>query len=403
MDRLYPLCVTLLMGGLLGCTTTREPMPLDLGTPVDAAQTDADDGGIDDAGACSPNLNDDFTNCGVCGHACVRGMCLDGVCQAYPIQNSLYFTSAIAVGGDDVFAASEAIHPSVGKVRSDGAGGWQMVIPSTSVVGAPYTGLVVDGSTLYAINNHWGIICAVPTNATNATCTNGIVTGLSNAGQLKIDGDTLYFVDAQGLQRVPKTGGTPTRVTSTYTAEPVAYAIVGSSIYLLEDNSLPIAEDAVGKLMRLDATQDAAPETLVTDLYHPRGLAVDATHVYFSNVGVQLAAGSPRFPVLGDIRKLDRTTLAVTTVIADRYAPFFLAVDDKHVYWGSPEAEFPGAAMMLDAQDGSVFRIAKAPAATDMPQLVSTGHHFPGLLTVSGDSLYFVDTYGQGALYRVIR
>src|SRR5436190_17418929 len=71
----------------------------DSGSDIPEAQ--ASDGAVD--GGCIASLGTDPLHCGVCGHSCLGGACVNGRCQAQRIANTPLKPTSIA-------ATSKGVH-----------------------------------------------------------------------------------------------------------------------------------------------------------------------------------------------------------------------------------------------------------------------------------------------------
>lgn len=102
-----------------------------------------------------------------------------------------------------------------------------------------------------------------------------------HALDLVADGDDLVFSADAGLWRVRKSGGAPRRLTSGRLA-PLMLAADGA---FLREYVYWASWEEGGPLRRAPKDGSAPPETLLSGLRGPEGIAVDERHIYVANKG----------------------------------------------------------------------------------------------------------------------
>jgi hypothetical protein len=140
----------------------------------------------------------------------------------------------------------------------------------------------------------------------------------------------------------------------------------GLGIYLAESRTL-------GRILHV-SLGGGGVRTLASDQPMPAGLAVDSTHVYWSNS----AEGSPR-PGAGSVMKVAKSGGAPTTVAADLNEPRGIAVDATHVFFAT-------------WADGTLRRIDKQGAS---PAVIAAGQSSPRTVAVDGTHVYW-GNFGTG-------
>jgi sugar lactone lactonase YvrE len=202
--------------------------------------------------------------------------------------------------------------------------------------------IAVDATNAYWTNlgvkgNETGGIRMVP-------LTGGTATTLSDTqiGPIGIALDTLnvYFLDFQwSVYKVGKHGGPTTKLTSSPGLTP-PYS--GKTYVKADDTSVYWTYevgDTDGRIMRV-ASSGGAPVALASNQLHPRGLAVDKTHLYWVNMGTGAAT-------------------------------------------------YPGSVMKVPLSGGTPEEVAKAPAMS-----------MPGGAAIDANSLFFMDM-SNGAMMKV--
>jgi hypothetical protein len=161
------------------------------------------------AGSCSDEQTDP-DNCGRCGHSCVGGACVAGVCQ--PVALAEDEGVAIAVDSTSVYWIS-AWSGSVDKAPIAGGA------VTTLAAGSPYAygiAVAVDATSVYSVNGGVSIV-SIPI-AGGAPTT--LATSTSTVSDLAIDSSYVYWANSTskrqngGLFRAAKSGGTPQTLAS---------------------------------------------------------------------------------------------------------------------------------------------------------------------------------------------
>lgn len=220
----------------------------------------------------------------------------------------------------------------------------------------------------------------------------------SPIADLAADGQSVFFADRHAVYRVPTSGGAPTTVTDGW---------AGIEKLLVDEDYLYFTDNERGAVVRVqkcavsggpvstnavEALQPVAVETpecsgepgphgcpepeVIETIESPYGLALDATHVYYSTYGEPgsirreaLAGGDELVIAAGEVRAHD------------------IAVTDEYVLWS-----------LLDIAPG---RLAKAPktGGARVPLATGVGNYGVGRVTSDGTFAYYIT--GFNGIYRV--
>ena len=317
----------------------------------------------------------DADNCGACGHRCLGGTCLSGVCQ--PIELARDQTPvALAVTGDDVyFLALAAAGSNNGDAirRVPVRGGEPSTV--TTVPGSARGSLILRGGFLYAAYqdrpSNLAVIGRLPVGGdTFARVVTGSPLGCRPA-ELTVTSTAVVFtcdIDMPGLFACPLTGCEA----APRTLDP-SLLMWRSSWHGLVDvgDAVLAAADGLAGLRRipLDGSARGACDVEMTQpADQGSALAYDGKSVFVARPGelVQLApvCGAGRSTVLVKSSRLERPILA-------------LNADD--VLWGE---------QML--YDGSILRCPKTGCA--VPEVLATGQGFVMDVVATNDAVYWVTT-----------
>ncbi|MEZ4370607.1 MAG: hypothetical protein R3B07_07270 [Polyangiaceae bacterium] len=251
------------------------------------------------------NLDTDAKHCGRCGHDCLAGGCVDGLCQRFTLAN-----------------------------------------PKDPI------GITADDTTVYWVDADAGEIQSAPRGT--AAQHNTLATGLTNPFAVVVQGTDLIFIEKATngrVRRIPKTGGTPTGIAASQIT-PSAVAADSTSIYWgLEGtneitdgtdaraaaNPQGIALDATGvffttfsegSIRRAPRDLGSAPPTaeLIASQTNPTAITVNGTHVFWVNRAA--SGGVYSLPKAGGaLITLDTTDM-----------PYDVEVDATHAYWLTRES-----------------------------------------------------------------
>jgi hypothetical protein len=239
------------------------------------------------------------------------------------------FPWGLALDADHVYAALDG---GGGILRVAKAGGPfdNVVVLSiddqTQDLLADATHLYWDSASLNRVD-----VAALPSGATSTLATDDGAYGVNGAG-LTMDATYVYWASGAAIKRVPKTGG-PVVTVVTPAAAPVAFAVDATRAYWLADGavwaapldggatiklaSLPnpfgwqgqwLTVDDAGVYVAFSATSfsahdgavvriplaGGAPVVLASGAVRPSAITVDASHVYWTDIGLGTVSRAPK-------------------------------------------------------------------------------------------------------------
>jgi hypothetical protein len=332
-----------------------------------------------DGGCSGANLQTDPKNCGTCGHDCLGGACMAGVCQAFAIVPAQFGAAEMAVDATHVYWSS-----------------------------------VSNGQVLKAAKDGSGVVVLV----TDPDLTPVAVT---------IDDTSVYWADNSGggsVQACPKTGcdGGARLVTEANLVNPVSVAVDGTHVFWAE-----YANDTIGRANKLDG---GAFGYLVTNLVYAAGVAVDDASVYFGSSDTigKLPLNAPTtstsdgdagpFTVLYSGTSLDLSGLVVdstnaywteandpgavefapkvgvgsgvpTALGSNETYPWNIVVDATNVYWTAEGPDSSTSKQYSTFVNGYVATCPKAGCPQGGPTILANNLHNPRGIAVDDAAVYF--------------
>lgn len=315
---------------------------------------------------CEVDPRTDPAHCGACGHSCGGGACLDGACQpvkladvfdpgCLALDEAYVYVPDAATGevlrvpktpGAPVVLAAQGgqprwvavrdgwvywTAPPEGLWRVPAAGGAAALISESNL---PLGPLAVDQSRVFVGDvQAFGSILAAPLSGGELT---PLVNFADLPGGIAVDEETLYWAEGSSVQ-----GSVQKMRLSDQTVTAVAEDQLSPVLATLDGAHLYWVTLVQGGAVTRAPTAGGAPEIVAGDLPWPTGVAVDATHVYFTAYG-QLEAG---YGVLARVPRASTGGGAQEILASGRDLPFCVVVDGEAAYW----VEF-GA--------GAVFKLA---------------------------------------------
>lgn len=302
-------------------------------------------------GVCK-DLASDHENCGACGAACdAEAECFEGNCLT-TLATGQNIPADLAIGADSLYWVN---NPDGTIMKVPLAGG----VPVTLASGQLHPqGVATDATHVYWTAG--GDLMDGPGSVMKLPLAGGTPITLASPPLpwgIGLDATHVYwlgsFADGAVLRRVPIGGGAPSIIVPSDSWTVQGLAVDESGVYFAEYAGLKKVDHAGGavtELVAVDITQrddvalDATsvyfttpyevmkvakaggPATTLASQVYARGIAVDATHVYFvDDYGFD--------PTTGTVSKVPLDGGAIETLASGQYAPLSILVDATSVYW----------------------------------------------------------------------
>lgn len=273
--------------------------------------------------------------------------------------------------------------------------------------------MILDGTAAYWSDRSTSNTMSYPTFLNRVSLDGGPSQTLwseqtTGIGALALQGSSLYFVTAEGIISLPLAGGAPVILAPpTYVDSLVADA---TNLYWISEHDV-MKMPLVG----------GEPVTLASSLGSPRSLTLDATHLYWANVGT-LDTSKPSAD--GSIMMLPMSGGVPTTLASAQDDPRNIVVDRSSVYWGTSTAimkvALPGGTPTilvsgaerpcLAVDDAHVYwtnalsstsggSVWKVPREGGTPTKLAVAQSYPGTIAVDATSVYWLTTETVMKLY----
>jgi hypothetical protein len=347
----------------------------------DSSTTDSSvtpDGG-GDGGACGDTTSDG-KNCGRCGHDCLGGMCMSGVCQPISLASSIT-PFAIAVDSTSVYWTSFLDTNVVKADKNTGANPTILMSYSDPQmrIFLP-TGIALDDGGVFVADQATGYVLSCPiggcgnnpttvafqdggspllvaVDSTSVYWTDGLndiwkaprgggaVTHVSTYAMgknadIKVDSQFIYWtVDDGTVQKVALAGGAPTKLVGGQ-ANANWMTLGNNSVYwtTLSDPGVISGSPLMGAMVNILAGGQHSPE----------GVAVDGTNIYWATFGTPTAFTD------GTVMTCPLTNCSSpTTLASSQQGARSVAVDANAVYWTTQGSGMQGS------ETGTVMKVAK--------------------------------------------
>jgi len=321
------------------------------------------------------DLLTDGLNCGKCGHDCLGGECVAGVCSAVLLASGIQKPYAIAIDADYVFGTGDDADGQVWKVPVGGCTTPGNCASFVSTAGARYHDIALDADYVYFTDRSADRVARIRKTGTSE-CT--IAGGQQAPVGIAVDANYVYWGAQSGnaIWRASKEcgGATPPEKIVSVAPSPQILRLDATGLYWTS---------AAGGLVTWASLDGASSEpiwsgTTLGDFMF--GLAMDDEWVYWRDGYQYHYSGTGR---VARARK-DRTG-SMEVLASDQPSPRYMALDDTHVYWTSNE---------------SVGRVAKD--GTGEVETLAQGYPSAHGILVEGPAIFFC-TYSGGSLYKLAK
>ena len=181
-------------------------------------------------------------------------------------------------------------------------------------------------------------------------------TGEGYATRIAVDDTSVYWIIPGGIRKIGRDGGTAVAIGAQSGARDLVVDTTG--VYLTSSG----LSSGGGMVVRMGLGGEA-PMTLASGLNDPQGIALDATHVYWTEKGG------------GTVMKVPRGGGAATVLASGQQAPLGLAVVPAGVYWTN---SMGGTVMNVGLDGGS-------------PVALLSGQRRPTQIAVDACDVYWLD------------
>ena len=156
-------------------------------------------------------------------------------------------------------------------------------------------------------------------------CANAVLAQPVDVSWFALGGDTIYLADVTGsLLKVPKGGGTPAVIASNVATAIGIIVVDESSVYFITQDS-----DSTGSIYSVPRS-GGTPKLLATNLPAPLDMRVDATSVYWLNLGTIMGEN---VAADGSVERMLKDGSGRQKLVGNLNAPGALDIDATDVYF----------------------------------------------------------------------
>ena len=286
---------------------------------------------------------------------------------------------------------------TIGRANLDGTGIDQDFFEPPGGLTDQGGGLAVDTEHIYWVRWNVGVIGRADIDGTNADPT--FIDPDSAPEDLAVDADHVYWQDAADIRQIgiADIDGTDVRFIGETDSNGLKIgasdvAVDGSHLYWGQAGGFNVGFGSIRGIGRAGLDGSNPDVNFISGPTAPEGVAVDAEHIYWTNTPSALPCTSP-----GNVwcaSTIGRANLDGSEVdaafIAGANNPWGVAVDDTHVYWTNVGTGTAGVGTIGRADlDGS-----------NVDQSFITGASYPAGLAVGANHIYWANAGAGGVIGR---
>lgn len=312
-----------------------------------------------DSNGCETDLRTDADHCGSCGHSCLKGACLDGRCQPFPVVEDQDVPSLLTIDGTHLYWTNQGGAGAVMRVLKDGG--------NPEVVGVtdhPPGGLAVDTDAVYwsEFGNPGTVWRIAKADVGTATLPTALADGQGQSIALALDSSNVYWCTPATVRTVPKVGG---KVTTLARDQGVPFWIVVEGSFVFWTNTVS------GQVMRVSMQDvDAGATEIAGGQDTPVGLTTDPANLYWANYEGPVDGGTPR------IMRLAKVNMVAPEVLAEgQLGPTAIRAHGSDLFW-------------TNNLGGTIMRMPKVGGT---PQSIAEAQNAPAGIAVDAAAVYWVN------------
>jgi hypothetical protein len=332
---------------------------------------DVGDGGgvVADLATCQTDVMSDPLHCGACGHDCLGGACVAGVCQATALVEARPAPGGLVIAGGLAFWTETGSGGSVMQVAV--TGGMPQPVATAQAGPAPIT---ADGSFVYWINQA-GTYQVMRAPVGGGAPPTPLASGSGTPGVIVIVGNTLYWPSpaTSEIMQYPLPGGPAARFFATTT--PWSIALDGAAAFWTNQPG--------GAVLMLPSGQTTAM-TIASTQPSPASISLSSVAVVWIDQGTATMSYSDS--AIWRYSRADGTAAKLT----DGNGPGTITVDAVYAYF-------------VDRAGGRILRIALDAAPGTAPTPLATSQPQPIKIVNDASAVYWTNSGTGGATGSVMK